>query len=214
MTESRPTTHMPPPDGSGLCPCCGVPPTELPTTDRLAAVASMVTCTVLDDQRAEAVMAGMAAERRERRGGYSAAIGRKLDADLEAAAILDDFTVPDMESMQPVGPVDHSDAGRAHTLRMLLDATTDDPEGRDALMAAVANDAHRHMQDDRVVRRGSGVYVVGWHDDAEDTVVVSVWTTQEDAERDRDELVRTDYAGNPLGLVVEGWHGRDRVVLS
>lgn len=42
MTE---TTHRVPPDGgSGLTPCCGKTPFELPRTDRIASDPARVTC--------------------------------------------------------------------------------------------------------------------------------------------------------------------------
>jgi hypothetical protein len=38
------TTHECPPDGSGLTPCCGKTPFELPRTDRMTVHADLVTC--------------------------------------------------------------------------------------------------------------------------------------------------------------------------
>lgn len=38
------TVHAAPPDGSGLTPCCGLTPFELPRTDRLTAEPGQVTC--------------------------------------------------------------------------------------------------------------------------------------------------------------------------
>jgi hypothetical protein len=41
MTE---TTHLCPPDGGGLMPCCGRTPFEVPRTDRMTLDPSLVTC--------------------------------------------------------------------------------------------------------------------------------------------------------------------------
>ncbi|MEE1763689.1 hypothetical protein [Streptomyces sp. SP18BB07] len=41
----EPTTHASPPDGSGLTPCCGRTPFELPHGDRMTPEAEHVTCT-------------------------------------------------------------------------------------------------------------------------------------------------------------------------
>jgi hypothetical protein len=37
-------THMCPPDGGGLMPCCGQTPFEVPRTDRITADPERVTC--------------------------------------------------------------------------------------------------------------------------------------------------------------------------
>lgn len=39
------TTHRCPPRGSGVMPCCGRAPLEVPSTDRVTLEASLVTCT-------------------------------------------------------------------------------------------------------------------------------------------------------------------------
>lgn len=39
------TTHRCPPRGSGIMPCCGRAPLEVPSTDRMTLEASLVTCT-------------------------------------------------------------------------------------------------------------------------------------------------------------------------
>jgi hypothetical protein len=53
------TTHQCPPVGSGLTPCCGMTPFELPRTDRMTENPSLVTChsgaTVNDSAPAGAV---------------------------------------------------------------------------------------------------------------------------------------------------------------
>ena len=41
----REIVHGCPPDGSGLTPCCGQTPFELPRTDRMATDPGFVTCT-------------------------------------------------------------------------------------------------------------------------------------------------------------------------
>jgi hypothetical protein len=41
---SREVVHLCPPAGSGLTPCCGRPPFELPRTDRLTPDAQAATC--------------------------------------------------------------------------------------------------------------------------------------------------------------------------
>lgn len=42
--EQRETVHACPPDGSGLTPCCGRTPFELPRTDRMTVHLDRVTC--------------------------------------------------------------------------------------------------------------------------------------------------------------------------
>lgn len=37
-------THRCPPSGEGVCPCCGMPPFELPGTDRMTLDDALVTC--------------------------------------------------------------------------------------------------------------------------------------------------------------------------
>ena len=37
-------THQCPPDGSGITPCCGETPFDLPRTDRMTLDPSLVTC--------------------------------------------------------------------------------------------------------------------------------------------------------------------------
>lgn len=43
--EPAPLVHLAPPAGSGLTPCCGRTPLELPTSDRITASPSRATCT-------------------------------------------------------------------------------------------------------------------------------------------------------------------------
>lgn len=43
--EPRETVHGCPPDGSGITPCCGRTPFELPRTDRMVTDRALVTCT-------------------------------------------------------------------------------------------------------------------------------------------------------------------------
>ena len=46
VDQSAPETiHACPPDGSGLMPCCGKTPFELPRSDRMTANPAAVTCT-------------------------------------------------------------------------------------------------------------------------------------------------------------------------
>jgi len=47
--------HESPRDGSGLTPCCGKTPFELPRTDRMTSNPDRVTCSVLKDQRLRGV---------------------------------------------------------------------------------------------------------------------------------------------------------------
>lgn len=40
--------HACPPDGSGIMPCCGRTPFEVPRTDRMTSDPALVTCTGAD----------------------------------------------------------------------------------------------------------------------------------------------------------------------
>lgn len=44
MTQQTETVHASPPDGSGITPCCGRTPFELPRTDRMTQDPQDVTC--------------------------------------------------------------------------------------------------------------------------------------------------------------------------
>jgi len=47
-----PVTHLQPPDGSGLTPCCGRTPFELPGIDRMTGDPSAVSCCAVTDPEA------------------------------------------------------------------------------------------------------------------------------------------------------------------
>lgn len=47
MAELNETVHLCPPDGSGVTPCCGRTPFEIPLTDRVTVDELAVTCLVI-----------------------------------------------------------------------------------------------------------------------------------------------------------------------
>lgn len=223
MTD--PKTHLVPIDGSGLTPCCSRPPTELPRTDRITADDSQVTCTANADavaRKLDADMERLAQERRERREAADAAAFASIptygvrDGGSTSQGVFIAPAAPGPGRIQP----EAYDSGRLGTWQEHHDASRECPQPCVHLSQEDAREGRRCAQhpcicDDRPVRRGQGAYIVGYRDEADDTVVVSVWATQEDAERDRDTL-RAEYhpATAFLELIVEGWHGRDRAVLS